>query len=127
MRATSSSSFVNHEVGVAADAQISLLRKAECPGRSGRHGDGNFVQRVFAIDLRQGDLAFDRVRQFLDALLANIRTHQQLDDLRIPPETAAVRMIGREKHLPRICESSSSSSNPAAHCTALTRLLGRYV
>ena len=46
----------------------------------------------------------DNRAEFLHAFLAEIGTHQQLDDLRIPPEAGAVGMVGRQEDPPRIID-----------------------
>ena len=53
---------------------------------------------------RENDAVARLGRQLRDLLLAELDVHQQAHDLRIAPEAAAVGMIGRQKHLPRVLD-----------------------
>ena len=53
---------------------------------------------------REDDALLRLGRQLLDLLLPELGVHQQLDDLRVPPEAAAVGVIGRQEDPPGIVD-----------------------
>ena len=78
--------------------------EAERPGRPGGGDDRDLVQRVLAIEIREHDALLRFLGQLLHLRLAELGVHQHVDDLRIPPEAAAVGVIGREEDPPRIVD-----------------------
>ena len=61
-------------------------------------------KRVLAIEVGQIDALLRFGRQLAHLTLAELDVHQQPDDLRIAPEAAAVRMVGRQVDPPRIVD-----------------------
>ena len=95
---------IDGDVPVGADAQVSLLRQAERAGGT-RGGDDRHVgERVLTIDVAEIDALLRFGRKLAHLPLAELDVHQQPQDLRIPPEAAAVRMVGGQVHAPRIVD-----------------------
>ena len=97
-------SLIDGHVRVGADAEVPLLRQPQGPRRARRGDDGDFGQRVLAVQLREDDALQRLGRQLLELLAAEIRVHQQLDDFRVTPEGGAVGVVGGEVDAPGIVD-----------------------
>ena len=95
---------IDRHVGIGADTQMALLRQAQRTRRTRRRDDRDVIQRVLPVEIRQHNPLLRHRRKLLDLLLPEVHVHQELHDLRVPPEAAAIGMVGRQKHPPRIVD-----------------------
>ena len=80
-----------------------LLLEAQNPRRAGAGDDGDFVQRVFAVEVGERASAREPARVHVLSMSCAVgAVHQQADDLRIGQERAAVGMVGAHHHAPGV-------------------------
>ena len=93
---------VDGDVRVRPDAEVPLVLQAQHPRRPGAGDDGDFRQRVLAVEVGQGAALREFRRQPLQHLAAVVPAHQQGDNLGVGDERSAVGVVGAHRHSPRV-------------------------
>ena len=93
---------VADDVGVGADAEVALVGEPCDPRRRGARHDAQLLERVLAVDRREGAAGPNFRVDSGQRLAAEGSVAQQLHQMRVGGEVGAVGMIGGEGQPPRV-------------------------